>query len=524
MVVSLRVRAIAELERRRRERERATEGSARMNPFGVPEDFQEFAAECQIKSGSEFIPFRLYDYQVELGKLLDQYQRHCWFKTRQLGASETIVCKMVQKSLINPAYTGVTFSIGQKESSKLADRAANMPQFRGFAWEYQSGQRLKGLGCGDLFFYPSTENAARSLSSVTDEFFDEAGFIPKLDSLYASATPAQKMAGDKAGRYLVSTMPETGALSPWWQIFMSDCPSHIDIEAEMARVREGRGEYGDGLTWWVDTAGWCKVMVHWRSHPLYAFIPNYLAKVKAEEKLTDEKLYREYDLRLPSSSGSLFNMERVRELATGQWRSPVWGGKYLMGIDPNFGGDDYYTALVWDISRHPFSLVHQLRVNGRTNQYTETKVIEVIDKYKPVLIAIEANSGGVVLMEHLMNLRPGYRIEKVTTSRVSKQINTDRIAIAIESGDVQYPADWAFCGETIEGDRRYPPEASQFSAANREAVTGHDDTVMAFAVAWAWVEDAAKMFRTQIMPDVPEIEHSPKAIRSFWGAGNKAGF
>ncbi len=123
----------------------------------VPTDFVEFASQCIIKSGSEFVPFHLYDYQILLGELLDKYPRHCWFKTRQLGASETVVCKMLQRSLLNPAYTGVTFSIGQKESSKLADRAAKMPQFRGLDWEYQSGQRLKARGGGDLFFYPSTK-------------------------------------------------------------------------------------------------------------------------------------------------------------------------------------------------------------------------------------------------------------------------------------------------------------------------------------------------------------------------------
>ena len=151
------------------------------NPFGegqkdgvlnIPTNFVEFASQCRIKSGSEFVPFHLYDYQILLGELLDKYPRHCWFKTRQLGASETIVAKMMQRSLLNPAYTGVTFSIGQKESSKLADRANKMPQFPGLEWEYSSGQRLKAVGGGDLFFYPSTQNAARSLSSVTDEFFD----------------------------------------------------------------------------------------------------------------------------------------------------------------------------------------------------------------------------------------------------------------------------------------------------------------------------------------------------------------
>lgn len=463
----------------------------------VPKDFKEFASTCRIKSGSNFVPFDLYDYQVLLGELLDKYPRHCWFKTRQLGASETITAKMLHRSLLNPAYTGVTFSIGQKESSKLADRAKKMPQGQGINWEYESGQRLKAVGGGDLFFYPSTQNAARSLSSVTDEFFDEAGFIPKFESLYASAIPAQEMAGANAGRFLVSTMPEDGALSPWWQIFIGDCPGHIDVEEKLARIREERTEYGFGVDYWIDNAGWCKVLIHWKAHPIYSLVGDYLEQVKQKQKISDNQLYREYDLRIPSSTGSLFNLEEVKRQAVGKWRSPEPGHKYLLGIDPNFGGDDYYTALVFDITSHPFELVYQVRINKKTNLYCEQKALEVIDQYHPVLVAIESNSGGVVLMEHLQAKRPQLRVESVSTSNVSKRINTDRVAIAIESGDVIYPPDWQFCSGFVENDQSYPSEASQFLASTREAVSGHDDTVMAFAVAWAWLDVAIQLSNKQ---------------------------
>ena len=52
--------------------------------------------------------------------------------------------------------------------------------------------------------------------------------------------------------------------------------------------------------------------------------------------------------------------------------------------------------------------------------------------------------------------------------------NTDRIAIAVERGEAIYPADW-------EGIR----EMKAFSLREREAETGHDDRVMAMAMAFA---------------------------------------
>jgi hypothetical protein len=459
----------------------------------IPTDFVEFAAQCQIKSGSEFVPFKLYDYQILLGELLGKYPKHCWFKTRQLGASETAVCYAMQEALLNPAYTGVVFSIGQKESSKLADRARNMPQFRGFEWEYQSGQRLKAVNGGDQYFYPPTENAARGVPSVDRLIFDEAGFIHNLESLYASSTPSQSMLGDRAKRVLISTMPKGGTLTLWWQIFVGDCPPNIDIEEKIARVREGRGEYGAGVDYWIDNSGWCKVLLHWKSHPMYCLIPDYLDVVRNREKLTKEQTGREYDLEIPKESGSLFDMDCVKKQAIAKWDSPQPRHRYLMGIDPSFGGEDYYTALVFDVTQHPYKLVHQYRESRKANAYYESKIIEIIKAYRPQLVAIESNSGGIVLIEHLQTKMPGLRVEKVSHSSVSKRVNTDRIAIAIENADVIYPPDWEFCSEFSDGTTKRASEASQFLASTRQAVQGHDDTVMAFAVAFAWVEDATKV-------------------------------
>jgi hypothetical protein len=462
----------------------------------IPTSFPEFASLCRIKSGSNFVPFHLYDYQILLGELLDEYPRHCLFKVRQVGISETVICNMLRDSLLNPAYTGAAFSISQRESSMLASRARNMPQFPGLEWEYSSGQRLKATGGGNLFFFPSTENAARSVASVNALFIDEAGFVPKFDSLYASAIPSQEMVGENAKRYLVSTMPEIGALSPWWKIFAGDCPADVDIEEKLARIREGRTEYGFGVDYWIDNAGWCKTLIHWKAHPIYSLVPNYLEAVKQKQKISDDQLFREYDLQIPSSTGSLFNMAAVKRQAIAKWESPFPRRRYLLGVDPSFGGEDYYTALVFDVTQHPYRLVHQYRENKKANAHYESKIIEIIKAYRPHLTAIESNSGGIVLIEHLQGKMPGLRIEKVSHSNVSKRVNTDRIAISIENGDVIYPPDWEFCSESTSGNTRYQSEASQFLASTRQAITGHDDTVMAFAVAFAWIDEAIKVSPT----------------------------
>jgi hypothetical protein len=90
-------------------------------------------------------------------------------------------------------------------------------------------------------------------------------------------------------------------------------------------------------------------------------------------------------------------------------------------------------------------------------------------------VAVETNSGGAIVRENLCKIRPQFRIEGFTTTRASKMVGTDRVAIRLEQRKLIYPPEW----KGIE-------ELSNFSAANREAVYGHDDRVMALTIAEAW--------------------------------------
>jgi hypothetical protein len=126
------------------------------------------------------------------------------------------------------------------------------------------------------------------------------------------------------------------------------------------------------------------------------------------------------------------------------------------------------------------SLVAEYAEAQRSVELSTVAVLDYCDRYKPLLVAVEGNSGGKVVLENLSKRRPFVRFENINTSRVSKVTNTDRIAIAVERGDVIYPKDW-------EGIR----EMKAFSLKEREAITGHDDRVMAMAMAFAVMEDAA---------------------------------
>jgi hypothetical protein len=91
-----------------------------------------------------------------------------------------------------------------------------------------------------------------------------------------------------------------------------------------------------------------------------------LEKTKREKKLTDDKLQREYNLGLPESGGALFKNKDIEKCATGQWQSPQIKRSYLAGIDPNFGGNDFYVFLIWE-PRIPIITSFQLHLEELLN-------------------------------------------------------------------------------------------------------------------------------------------------------------
>ena len=448
----------------------------KLNPYNVPENFSEFARLCRIRSGREIVPFELYDYQIELAKLLDAYRGVICFKTRQLGATETLACKFLHKAILNPAYVAGILSMGQEESSNVARRIRKMPAgIPGFQFATNNLKDLELRGGGRVVFKPSTDNAIRSLESVSDLLFDESAFVDNAEEIYSSAVPAQEMVGADARTAIISTMSQSGRLSWFWGMFASN-NGNYDAERICARVKEGLDE---PFQFWVDETGWAKVILHWRSHPIYSQIPNYLTQIKEDKKLTEDKVQREYNLGIPMSGSSLFNAEIIDGFATGAWSAPRPARTYLAGIDPNFGGTDFFCMLIFDVTEKPYQLVWQYRDNSHGNTYHKDKVLELLDAYRPEITAIESNSGGMVILENLIRDRPSMRFEKVNTSSVSKRVNTDRLAISIESGSVCYPLDW-------EGIT----EMKNFSTKDRKAVVGHDDCIMAWAAAWVWLDES----------------------------------
>lgn len=204
--------------------------------------------------------------------------------------------------------------------------------------------------------------------------------------------------------------------------------------------------------------------------------PGYVANLQAQNSVDRDRLLHG-NWHVKKAESMLFSVEAVDECAIGAFNRPVHNRRYLWGIDPNYGGDDFFVAQAWDVSSVPYKLAYEYRKN-RTPVSTSIRAIApFIRRYPPLIIGIEINSGGKVIAENLAEKMPDLRIQGVLSTTSSKIINTDRIALFVEERTIEFPKDWAGVSEM-----------KLFSKDTRKAVSDHDDTVMAMASAFACID------------------------------------
>jgi Terminase RNaseH-like domain len=450
------------------------------NPYSVPESLEEFVRACRIRTGSGYQLFELYDYQVELLKLLDLYSDIIVIKDRQLGVTEVLAAFAYYKSLTDPAYSSAFVSITQDKSAEIASRVNGMASRAWkIKWAKNNQSELHPLGCGIMRFLPCKVDAARGLPAVNAYVLDEAGALDDFTELYAVGASCQATVPDDRRRTVLNTtIPIDGMANPVWGMFATDNETPA---LEYIRAARGAGTNCGipGMYHWVDRSGCCKIIIGHKAHPLYGQDPDYLENVRIKKKIPMAIVQRENNLGIEVAGNSLFNEASIVSQSIGNYADPLPNRKYMAMVDPNFGGSDRWVTLIFDVTESPISLVAEYAESDRSVEYSEDISIDLCDRYKVAAIAVESNSGGKIVVEDFHRKRPNLSIMLTLTSNSSKRTNTDRVAFAIEQGHLIYPSEW--------GGMR---EMRSFSASTREAVAGEkDDRVMALAAGFAHLND-----------------------------------
>lgn len=450
---------------------RSQEGHQGFDLSFIPDKWEEFARFTTIRSGNKLIPFEPFQYQVELSTLIDE-RSVVIVKSRQLGITEAIASKFLHKACLNPGYAAVVLSKSQVDTSNVARRVRRMVDSLGLPLATDSLTDIQIEKGGRLIFRNSTPNGCRGLESISDILYDESGFVDAIDRIFDAASPSQEMCGDEARTIVLST---PAGKSGWYWEMLSGGNEGRDIEGICNQVKSGAI---DPCQQWIDESGWGKYIVHWKAHPIYSAIPDYLESIQRKKKLSWSTIEQEYNLSFQESERNVFPSDLVRNCAIGSYGLPSKDEAYYMGIDTSNQGEDYTVAVLIKVDDDGIKeVVFLYRDRKRTMDYHIEKISEIIRNYRPRKIGIEVTGGtGQVYLERLSSKHNGRDFEAIRTTSSSKPVLIDRLLLELERSAIRFPRESPIFGELLAYSRSKDGKMSAPSG-------GFDDSVMALSFA-----------------------------------------
>ena len=458
------------------------------------ENWPEFARKTYIRTSGTIKAFDPYKYEVDLINRIHTSQNTIVLKSRQMGASESVASYLACRAATEPGFAAIIISKTQNDSSELGRRVRymlNSISGHNFRYASDSNTVVSIHGGGTLYFLPGSPRAARGIPSGSVLWIDEAAFVEGAEEIYRAASPALAMLGDKA-KVIITSTPDT-ADSWFGQLWHHGTPGHWYGLVQQAAQNPTEGEQlieQLNLQLAEIKDDWARVAVHWTQHPVYNQDPEWANKTREQRRLTQKAFDSEFNLSFGSTDTQLYPTWLINRATRGRFEECGHVRRtYVMGVDPNAGGSDYFVALVLDVTEKPYSVVALYRENGRSTEYSLRKVKELIEDFLPHRITVEKQSMGAVVAEALQGIVPSYQIELFNTSRPAKNVATDRVLYLLEH-------DWLIFPPGV-----IPEELRAFQlkdGGRREAAPGfNDDTTMALSLACSLspeVETAAVMF------------------------------
>lgn len=446
----------------------------------------EFAAKTYIRTSGTVAPFVPYKYEADLIHRIHNSQNTIVLKSRQMGASESVASYLACRAATEPGFAAIIISKTQNDSSDLGRRVRymlNSIQGQNFQYGSDSNTVVSIKGGGTLYFLPGSPRAARGIPSGSVLWIDEAAFVEGAEEIYRAATPALSMLGDAAKTIITSTPDaETGWYASLWH-HGTPTDWYDDVRAAVANPPEGE-KLIEALNQRLLNIGddWARVAVHWTQHPVYNADPCWAAKTREKRRLTQRAFDAEFNLCFGATDSQVYPTALIRRAARGHWRECGSVGRtYVIGVDPNGGGSDYFVALVLDITAAPYEVVGLYRENGRSTEYSLRHIKRLIEDYQPHKVVVEQQAMGSVIAEALAQNLPRYAIETFNTTRPAKLTATDRILYLLEHDELIFPD-----GVLAEELRAY----QQKETGKREAASGYnDDTVSGLFLACSAIPD-----------------------------------
>jgi phage terminase large subunit-like protein len=442
----------------------------------IPDKWEDFACLCMIRGDKGLQPFIPYDYQKSLVDLIESCPSLVVGKTRQLGLSELILNYFLWKALKIPGYLAVIFSKNQSDTTQLAKRLRrtldSLTQYCEVITNSNTDLEFKGRG--RILFRNSTPNGSRGLDAVWDLLFDEAAFVDEIEEIFKAAIPCTTVLGDKAKVIILST--PNGQSGMYYDKLTQNNPEDKDVLTLCEQIKQ---ETVEPCQLWVDKNGIGKALIHWLAHPVYKLKKEtYLDDIQKKRGLSKESVEQEYNLSFTNAESIVFSSELVKAITVGQWEKSIDPeASYYLGIDTSGMGQDYFVGAVLKSKDNKYSLVEMYRKQKDSNEAHLFHLSQLIEKYNPVKIGIEVNSGGQFYYERLRSEHPEKNIEAIKTTAQSKPTMINLLMLAMEQSVLILPKDKIVLKEL-------------FSFRNNDGIYGaisgeHDDLIMAITFALA---------------------------------------
>jgi phage FluMu gp28-like protein len=198
----------------------------------------------------------------------------------------------------------------------------------------------------------------------------------------------------------------------------------------------------------------------------------------ARDDLSDLAFAQEYEAQFVSWAGAVF-----RKILDAVSLAPATGKAAIIGVDWGRTNDYTVFAVVSDAGE----LLEMDRFRGIEYSLQRARLQALYERYgKPTIIA-EANSMGGPVIEQLA--RDGLKVKPFMTTNASKAEAIEALALAFERGEIRILNDPALIGELQAFEAKpLPSGLMRYDAP----AGGHDDTVMALAIAWQGITTGKK--------------------------------
>lgn len=189
------------------------------------------------------------------------------------------------------------------------------------------------------------------------------------------------------------------------------------------------------------------------------------------------------EAQFPEESANVFrNVERnvteVVDFVVPIIRNPLWGEKYVAGLDLAKWRD--YTVLTI-MRQETHEVVYWWRINRELWEGQMERVAKVCEIYNHCRLLVDSTGVGDVIFEQLQN-RFKMNVEPFDFTGASKQALIDRLAIGIERADLKIPRGLTQLIAELQG---FTFEISNSGVISFHAPhNGYDDSVMSLALCY----------------------------------------